>query len=154
MTKKGIWVLVSVVVVLVLLLGVFGCKAPATSTTTSPTTPTTTQTPSEVITLKWHNSFPSCALNLAEQMWMDEVEAATNGRIKFEKIFGGALGTLDQAPENIRVRAFDLGQISAVYNPGAYKRTSVAVLPFVTTNTLAQYVASNELFNSDLTKQD
>jgi len=155
MTKKGIWVLVSVVVVLALLLGVFGCKgAPTTPITTSPTTPTTTQTPSEVITLKWHNSFPSAALNLSEQRWMDEVEAATNGRIKFERIFGGALGTLDQAPENIRVRAFDLGQISAVYNPGAYKRTSVAVLPFVTTNTLAQYVATHELFKSDLVKQD
>ena len=157
MTKKGIWVLVSVVVVLALLLGVFGCKeAPVTPTTTSPTTstPTTTQTPSEVITLKWHNSFPKAALNLAEQMWMDEVEEASNGRIKFDRIFGGALGTLDQAPENIRVRAFDLGQISAVYNPGAYPRTSVSVLPFLTTNTLAQYVSTNELFNSDLTNQD
>jgi TRAP-type C4-dicarboxylate transport system substrate-binding protein len=64
------------------------------------------------------------------------------------------LGTLDQAPENIRVRAFDLGQISTVYNPGAYPRTYVSVLPFITENTLAQYVVTNELFKSDLVKQD
>lgn len=85
---------------------------------------------------------------------MDEVEQQSGGRIKFNRIFGGALGTLDQAPENIRVRAFDLGQISTVYNPGAYPRTNVSVLPFLTTNTLAQYVATNELFKSDLVKKD
>jgi len=142
-----------------MLIGAFGCKAPtptAMPTTPSPTTPkpTTTATPAEVITLKWHNPFPPAGLNAAEVWWMDEVERQTNGRIKFERIFGGALGTLDQQPEAIRVRSFDLGQISTVYNPGAYPRTNVSVLPFITSNVLAQHVATHDLFKSDLAKKD
>jgi len=162
MQKKGIWIIVSVLVVLVLLLGVFGCKpAVVTPTTPAPTTPapttpkpTVTEVPAEVINLTWHNPFPPAGLNLAERWWMDEVERQTNGRVKFERIFGGTLGTLDQQPESIRTGSFDLGQVSCVYNPGAYPRSAVGFLPFVTDNVLAQYVAAHELFKSDLVKPD
>ena len=40
MNKKTVWILVSLIVVLGLLVGVFGCKAPAATPT--PTTPTPT----------------------------------------------------------------------------------------------------------------
>lgn len=62
---------------------------------------------------------------------MDEIEARSNGRVEFERIFGGALGSLEEQPLNLRGRVFDLGAVSAVYSPGLLPVTEAAVLPFL-----------------------
>jgi TRAP-type C4-dicarboxylate transport system substrate-binding protein len=79
---------------------------------------------------------------------MDEVEKRTKGKVKFTRIFGGSLGKLTAAPENIKVGAFDLGNISVVYNPGLYALSNVTSLPFMSTDMLVHAKAAHELHSS------
>ena len=116
MKKNGIWVAVSVLVVLGLLLVGFGCAAPAPAPTP---TPTTAPTPVEPIKLLFHNPWPpNIVLSDIEVWWLDEVEKKTEGRVTFDRVFGGTLGDLGSQPENLQARVFDVGQISYVYSPG------------------------------------
>jgi TRAP-type C4-dicarboxylate transport system substrate-binding protein len=129
MKKKGIWVIVSVLVVSFLLLS----PKPA---------------PAKAIKLKFHSPFPPAGLNLASRWWMDEVEKRSNGKVKFDRIFGGALGTLDEQPMAIKSGSFDIGQVSVVYNPGLYPRATLTILPFLTDDVSAHGKAAHDLFRS------
>lgn len=105
----------------------------------------------ETITLKFHSSFGKSPLNEAPRWWMDEVEKRTNGKVKFTRIFGGSLGKLTAAPENIKVGAFDLGNVSVVYNPGLYALSNVVSLPFMSKDPLVHAKAAHELHSSGVT---
>ena len=129
MKKKGIWTLVCVLVVFGLLM------AP-------------NPTPAKPITLKFHSPFPPAGLNLAARWYMDEVEKRANGKVKFDRILGGALGTLDEQPMAIKSGSFDVGQVCYVYNPGLYPRCTLMILPFLTRNVLAHGKASHEFCRS------
>lgn len=100
------------------------------------------------ITLKFHDPFSPSALNLAARWWMDEVEKRTNGKVKFDSIFGGALGALTAQPMAIRAGSFDLGQTGVVYNPGLYPRGTLIVLPFLSDDMLTHAKAAHELLIS------
>jgi TRAP-type transport system periplasmic protein len=100
------------------------------------------------INLKFHSSFGKSPLNMAAVWWMDEVEKRTKGKVKFTRIFGGALGKLTAQPENIKVGAFDVGNVSVVYNPGLYALSNVTSLPFISTDALVHAKAAHELHST------
>lgn len=102
----------------------------------------------QTITLKFHDSFPPSALNLSARWWMGEVEKRTNGKVKFDRIFGGALGALTEQPMAIRAKSFDLGQTGVVYNPGLYPRGTLLVLPFLSDDMLVHAKAAHEFLRS------
>jgi TRAP-type transport system periplasmic protein len=105
-------------------------------------------TAQDTITLKFHSSFGKSPLNEAPRWWMDEVEKRTDGKVKFTQILGGTLGKLTAAPENIKVGAFDLGNVSVVYNPGLYSLSNVVSLPFMSNDPLVHAKAAHELHNT------
>jgi len=102
----------------------------------------------ETINLKFHSSFGKSPLNEAPRWWMDEVEKRTKGKVKFTRILGGSLGKLTAAPENLKVGAFDVGNVSVVYNPGLYALSNVTSLPFLSTDPLVHGKAAHELHSS------
>ena len=146
MTKKGIWILISLVVIMGLLVGVFGCKepTPTTPTTTTPTatTPTTTAQPIE---LTWYWELAYGTDNLVDHWWMDEVEARTNGRVHFNRVQGGSLGSIAQTPLLVKDRVTNLGLVTSVYNPAEYALTTVTTLPFLSGDQLAFSLAAYDL---------
>lgn len=103
----------------------------------------------EEINLKYHAFTGKGPSNLAVRWWMDEVEARTEGKVKFTRIFGGALGKLSGQPENIKVGAFDLGEFSPVYNPGLFPLANVTSLPFMSDDPLAHAKAGHDLFQTE-----
>lgn len=102
----------------------------------------------EEINLKYHAFTGVGPSNLATRWFMDEVERRTDGKVKFTRIFGGALGKLSGQPENIKVGAFDMGEFSPVYNPGIFPLANVTSLPFMTDNPMAHAQAGHELFKT------
>ena len=98
--------------------------------------------------LTYHAAFGIAALNEASRVWMDEIEARTDGRVTFTRLFGGALGKFAGQPDGLRARSFDVGQLSAVYNPGLYPRATTTVITFLTDNAEAHNLASHEFFNT------
>jgi len=106
------------------------------------------------INLKFHSSFGKSPLNEAPRWWMDKVEKRTKGKVKFTRIFGGALGKLTAAPENIKVGAFDIGNVSTVYNPGLYALSNVVSLPFMSKDPLVHGKAAHELHSSGVTNAE
>ena len=99
------------------------------------------------IRLTYHSAFGEAALNEASRVWMDEVEARTDGRVTFTRLFGGTLGKFAGQPDGLKARSFDVGQLSAVYNPGLYPRATTTVMTFLTDNAEAHNRASHEFFN-------
>ncbi len=99
--------------------------------------------------LTFHASFGEAGLNESARVWMDEVEKRTDGRVKFNRIFGGALGKFSGQPTGLKARSFDVGQVSAVYNPGLYPRATVGILPFISDNVLTHNRVMDELYRSD-----
>ena len=108
----------------------------------------------KTINLKFHSSFGKSPLNMAAGGWMDEVEKRTNGKVKFTRVFGGSLGKLTAQPENIKVGAFDLGNLSVVYNPGLYALSNVVSLPFMSTDALVHAKAAHELHSTGVTNAE
>ncbi|MDE0379786.1 MAG: hypothetical protein OXI20_11150, partial [Rhodospirillales bacterium] len=56
----------------------------------------------EKIHLTYHAAFGIAALNEASRVWMDEIEARTNGRVEFRRLFGGALGKFAGQPDGLK----------------------------------------------------
>ena len=52
--------------------------------------------------LTYHAAFGIAALNEASRVWMDEIEARTDGRVTFTRLFGGALGKFAGQPDGLR----------------------------------------------------
>lgn len=132
------------------LLGVFTAVG-LTVAVVAPQTPAAAQ---DIISLKFHSSFGQSPQNLGPRWWMDEVEKRTNGKVKFDRIFGGPLGKLAAAPENVKVGTFDLGNISVVYNPGLYPLGNVTTLPFMGDDQLVHGKAAHELFSSGVVNEE
>ena len=108
----------------------------------------------KTIKLTFHSSFGKSPLNMAPRGWMDEVEKRTNGKVKFNRVFGGSLGKLTAQPENIKVGAFDLGNLSVVYNPGLYALSNVVSLPFMSKDALVHAKAAHELHSTGETNAE
>lgn len=98
--------------------------------------------------LTFHASFGEAGLNESARVWMDEVEERTDGRVEFNRIFGGALGKFSGQPTALKARSFDVGQVSSVYNPGLYPRATLGILPFISNDVLVHNEVMNELYQS------
>jgi TRAP-type C4-dicarboxylate transport system substrate-binding protein len=85
---------------------------------------------------------------MAAVWWMDEVEKRTDNKVKFTRIFGGSLGKLTAQPESTKVGAFDVGNVSVVYNPGLYSLANVVSLPFMSKDALVHAKAAHELHST------
>ena len=105
-------------------------------------------TADDEIRLTYHSAFGQAALNEASRVWMDEVEARTDGRVTFTRLFGGTLGKFAGQPDGLKARSFDVGQLSAVYNPGLYPHATTTIMTFLTDNADAHNLASHEFFNT------
>lgn len=108
----------------------------------------TTAVAAQEVTLTFHSPFGEAGINEGVRWWMDEVEERTEGRVEFRRIFGGTLGSLGGQPEGVNGRAFDVGQVSAVYNPGLYPRGSFTMLPFLSDDIGAHNAAVHDLMQT------
>lgn len=105
------------------------------------------------VTLKLHHFLPPQA-NVPKQVldvWADNVEAASEGRIKVDRFPSMQLGgkppqLMDQAIDGIA----DVIWTVVGYTPGRYPRTEVFELPFILTNAEAASRAFWDLFESDM----
>jgi len=91
MRKKGIWVVVSVLVILGLLLGGFGCAAPAPAPTPTPTAPPAV--PEKVYEWKMQSMFntPDRPYQTGCVEYAELVEKMSDGRIKISTFAPGAI---------------------------------------------------------------
>jgi len=106
--------------------------------------------PEEVYTLLYHCPWPpGQILSDIETWYLDEVEARTEGRVTFERVYGGTLGTLFAQAENLTGRVFDVGQVSYVYTPGLYPLGTVTTLPAIEADTHVWSRAVHALLKQD-----
>ena len=128
MKTKGVWITGSIVVVLALLLGIFGC-AQGTTTTTSQTT-TTQAAPIELKIAVWS---PPVHKSVTEMYnpWVAAVDQATNGRVKMTVFAGGALASATDTYDAISSGGADIGSFNPGFTPGRFNLSSVAELPFM-----------------------
>jgi len=159
--KKIFIPLMTVAVVAALILG--GCMPGAAPEVTPPevtppevtppevtppevTPPEVTPPAEEVFTFLFHCPFPpDVYISNVEDAYLDRVEEATEGRVTFERIYGGVLGYIDKQPENLQGRVIDIGQISYVYSPGLYPLGTVTTLPTIEDNSRVWAHAAHEL---------
>ncbi|WP_136443880.1 TRAP transporter substrate-binding protein DctP [Pacificoceanicola onchidii] len=104
--------------------------------------------------LTFHAAFGEAGLNESARVWMDEVEERTDGRVKFTRLFGGALGKFSGQPTGLKARSFDVGQVSSVYNPGLYPRATLGILPFLSDDVLEHNKIMHDFYSSDDFKQE
>ena len=67
---------------------------------------------------------PAVAVQLR---WLDKIEAASNGRVKFERILGGALSTSRTGMKDLRKGVYDIGAIIAPHEPDVFPIASAAL---------------------------
>lgn len=105
------------------------------------------------VTLKLHHFLPPQANvpRLVLDVWADNVEKDSEGRIKVERFGSMALGgrppeLMDQAIDGVA----DIVWTVVGYTPGRYPRTEVFELPFMMTNAEAVSRAYWEMFDKDM----
>ena len=85
--------------------------------------------------------------------WADEVTRRTNGRVKFQYFYSGALlNTADTAP-GVRDGRADIGFTGAVYEPARLTLSTVDSIPFLTNNVAALGQAYWETYKASLEMQ-
>ncbi len=118
MMKKVLLSSVILVLILTLLIGCGGNApaptTPAATTTAATSAPpaTTSAPPAKVYTLQYTTSETPAITTQAESatLMMDKIEKLTNGRVKFQKNYGGSLASAVQEVEAIRSGIADLGR--------------------------------------------
>ncbi|MEL6752359.1 MAG: TRAP transporter substrate-binding protein [Pseudomonadota bacterium] len=105
------------------------------------------------VTLKLHQFLPPAANvpKLILDVWADEVEKDSGGRIKIDRFGSMALGgkppeLMDQAIDGVA----DIIWTVVGYTPGRYPRTEVFELPFMMTNAEDMSCAFAKVFESDI----
>jgi TRAP-type C4-dicarboxylate transport system substrate-binding protein len=107
------------------------CPAPTTQppttqppTTQPPTTtpPTTTAPPAEgPIVLKYGTCLPEPhPHSIADVNWMNKIEEETQGRVKFERYFGGTLVSGDEGYSELAEGVADVAWFSRIAKPAGY----------------------------------
>jgi len=138
--KFGIWLLVSLVVILSAALA-GACSQPAATTqsatsaiTTSQAATTAAATSTEVIelTLTTLNPEPSNEVERGNQftpVWIDEVERVTNGRVKITTYWSNTLaGPMEHYDAAANGRA-DIANMYTMMTPGQFPMTDVFTVP-------------------------
>lgn len=153
MKKKNIWFSISVLLILGLLVGIFGCKAPATTTapspkpTASPTSaPTTAPTPAQPTVIKWKGQmvyplanddpkrFPGWfAGDTGSERWfVDWVKRRTGGRLIIDLAPAGSIVPAAESLSSIEDGVLDfIGHSYGGYYTGVIPEANVELgLPF------------------------
>lgn len=81
--------------------------------------------------------------------WMDEVEARTDGRIRFERFWDASLLKGPEMADGLRDGRVDVAQIVPPMYPGKFPLTSVTELPFVSENVPAGAQAIAEILREN-----
>lgn len=82
--------------------------------------------------------------------WMDEVEKKTDGAVTFERYWDGTLMKADEMIEGLATDRVDVAQISpTAYGAEDFPITTVAEVPFITSNFPAVSAAMNTLMAED-----
>lgn len=108
-------------------------SAGGTETTAAPSTETTAAPPAEVIKLKYadQNAETGWVGQNAANPWLDKVEAATNGRVEFERFFGQTLMTGADTWEGLKAGIADLAWCMHQYWQNLTPLAEVLTLPFM-----------------------
>lgn len=128
MKSKGMWIIVSVLVVLGLLIGSFGCAAPAPAPTPAPT-PTPAPKP---IVLKAVSSIgQTYPVTIQLERAIDLIKERSGGRIDFEYHAYGSLYNLKEASDAIMDNLAQIGNFKGGYYPEKLGVASeIANLPY------------------------
>jgi TRAP-type C4-dicarboxylate transport system substrate-binding protein len=109
MEKHGLKLAVSV------LLGLMLLAIPLTGVCAPPKS-------QETIVLRFGTGFmEGQAHSVPQAAFLDEIEKKSNGRIKFQRFYGGTLIGMRDSDAQIQARVADLGMSSCVYSPTGYK---------------------------------
>jgi TRAP-type transport system periplasmic protein len=123
---------------LVLVMGlistlVFACQSPA-QTTLAPTVQPTTQAPLQPIVLKFSSPMPQGdPISIADIRALDKIEKESNGRIKFERYWGGTLIPFPKSVTEIQAGVADLGVCALAVAPSGFDviKTLIQSMPAV-----------------------
>ncbi len=81
----------------------------------------------------------------ASQLMLDKVEAASNGRIKFEYYYSGTLIPAKEALEGLKEKIADIATVIPAYTPGKLPLLSVGFVPVTGKNYFSASMAMAEL---------
>ena len=123
------WNRLSALVPAVLLL--FALSAPSFTSNLS------TAQAAEPIKIKIHNIGPPRGFLIPLVKWSENVTAATGGKIAFEILWGGVLGTWENQIDNIKAGTFDVGPISPSFLEAKAPLMSSGELPFISSDVVA-----------------
>ncbi len=103
----------------------------------------------EVIKLLFSSAWPPPPNVIGQPVnwFMDELEKRSNGRVKFERHWGGSFTTGPETLEHLKTGAIDLGGMCFLYNPGLTPIGMVDFgVPFGTTDARVQTQIKREFF--------
>lgn len=133
--KSRRWILLVLTPILILVLVLGACAAPAK--------------PVEAITLTADVYIPaSHPMARSVDWWLDYLEEETNGQLKFDRFFGGALLSGPDTPAGLAKGVADMAMVSVGYVPALLPSMNVGHLPYYTTNPRAFSKALTGLYNS------
>lgn len=107
----------------------------------------------DTVTLRVASFIPAQGfLNVAVvQPYLDKVEAASNGTLKFDFFPGGTLGRAPaQQLSLVQSGATDMAVVMPAYTPGAFEEYNVTQLPNIATTTAAASVGAWEALDKNL----
>jgi TRAP-type C4-dicarboxylate transport system substrate-binding protein len=98
----------------------------------------------EPIKIKIHNIGPPRGFLIPLVKWSENVTATTGGKIEFDILWGGVLGTWENQIDNIKAGTFDIGPISPSFLEAKAPLMSSGELPFISSNVVAYGKAALE----------
>jgi TRAP-type C4-dicarboxylate transport system substrate-binding protein len=124
-------ILVIAILVSSLALSCSSNSSSTTSQTTAPASTTTTQAETKPIELIMNFAEPEGHPRWGTLIkpWLDQVEAKTNGKVKFINYFGSSLTTEGNVWEACRGGLSDLAEMYTDANPGKFPLTELLLLP-------------------------
>lgn len=82
--------------------------------------------------------------------WLAEIEAATDGKLKFEILSGGAAAKPTEVIDSVLAGIVDVGWSITAYNPGRFNAAGVSELPILTQNPEEGSVGMAALYEAGL----
>lgn len=106
-------------------------SAPATSAPATSSAPATTAKPAIIELRLAHAWATNHLMHIVISKWADDVNKATDGRVKITIYPGGALSTAAQLYDTAATGVADMAWMLHGYTPGKFPATSVIELPFM-----------------------